>query len=252
MVNGTPVIGPPATICAWVKPGVDMTIGVDYTAIQIQDSTAYSYYWLGVYNDYFSFWTEGGGGYEEAASSISPAVGDWYFVTAIARSSTDREILVDGGGSGTSNKAITHGDFDSIAIGRDMDLAPSDSWEGDIGPVGVWDTVLTLAEIRLMAQGYPMTLVRPQSLFYWPLRNGCDFEWQRRYDMTPYNTPTIGPHPPKVREYWSKIRQRATATQGISRLVSWGHPNEWNVRVKSPFIRVPRYGFINFQVPGVV
>jgi hypothetical protein len=234
-VNSTPVTAAPFTISCWAKTDVSTTTD-DYCLVQIQDKDVSNQYWRlnadgSNESGEFSFAGGAGGGFRQASSTIVPDVGVWYHVVGIEYASNSRACYVNGGNPGTNAEIAAPTNADSVAIGMERDSSSDDPWDGAIAEVSLWNTTLTIAEIRLSASGCPAVFIRPQNLVgYWPLISAEDFDWFRRYDMTAFNTPGVAHHPPVVMEYWNRIRQRAVTVQSIQALVSQGRPNVWSMQ----------------------
>lgn len=239
-IDAAPIIAPPFTMSCWfrfdaVANGSMMWIGdkdngVNYWAINGNLFGA---------GDPLQFLARNAAGETITETSTGISIGVWYHALAIARASDDRSILLDAGGEGTSAVNRLPLNADRISIGRHGDSSPGRYMSGAVAEPVVWNTVLTRQEGQKLADGYPAVFIRPQSrVAYWPLTSAEDFDWQRRYDLTAFNTPGVAPHPPKVLEFWRRYRMRAVTTQGISRLVSWGVPNEWNVRAMAPSVGI--------------
>jgi hypothetical protein len=66
--------------------------------------------------------------------------------------------------------------------------------------MAIWSAALTDAEAAILALGISPLLVRPASLAaYWPMIRDTDRDLVGDYHWTPYNSPTIATHPPKIR-----------------------------------------------------
>lgn len=245
-----PVSSTPFTVSLWFNTPEDVS---SYVAFAIADAAS---------NNYWAIFLSSGGATNDVRANAWDTVTNanansttffllnkWHHVTAFYISDISRAVLLDGGGKGTNAADISPAGVDTTYIGaRRGDFTV----DGMLAEVAVWDTTLTDREGMVLASGVPPLFVRPQNrVAYWPLVSAEDFDWDRRFDMTAVNSPGIAPHPPKVLEFWRRYRMRAVTTQGISRLVSWGVPNEWNLRTRL-LVRIPRYGFTNFQIPGIV
>jgi len=169
---------------------------------------------------------------QHANTSSTYSTNTWHHTAAVFTDATDRAAFLDGGNKGTDNVDTTPSGLDRSTIGRSADSTPSDYMSGRIAEVGVWNVALTDAEVAILARGYSPLFVRPQNLVaYWPLIRDEDQDRVGGYDMTAYNTPTIAAHP---------------------RVLYPAPPMAIAAPVAAPAIRIPRYGFTNFQVPGIV
>lgn len=158
-------------------------------------------------------------------------ISQWAHAAAVFAAADDRRAFFNGGNKGTNADSKIPAGIAQTNIGRQNASQGPFYFSGSIAEAAIWNAALTDYEVYLHSTGIPAIFIRPQNLAaYWPLVSAEDFDWYRRYDMTAFNTPGIAPHPPKVLEFWRRYWMRAVTTQGISRLVSWGVPNEWNVR----------------------
>lgn len=253
-VARSPILGYPLALLCWAYTDTD-TIGE--VLMQVQDSaSATEFHRLAMMGNI------GGNpiraqsrslGADNADTTIGFSVDEWTHAAGIFESATSRAALINGGHKGTNADVSNDTGFDSVSIGRAGDLTPGAYFSGMIAEAVVLKVSPTDHQAFQHAQGKPAPFIwsRNEIAAYWPLVSAEDFDWYRRYDMVAFNTPGIAPHPPKVLEFWRRYQMRAVTTQGISRLVSWGVANEWNLRIGS-LARIPRYGFTNFQVPGIV
>lgn len=245
--DGVPVAEPPFTVAGW---------------FYIYDSTAYRamftlyldsanhYIMQATTGNQIQAYTEAINIHDEAVTTTTFEDNTWNHAFASFPATNRRIARLNAGGEDieTTDRVPLLPDETYIGIrGTASDM------NGRLAELAVWDTALTHAENWQLSNGVPPIFIRPQNLVaYWPLVSAEDLDWFRRYDMTAQNGPTTAIHPPKVLEFWRRYQRRAVTTQAISRLASWGNPNEWNLRVKSLVTRIPRYGFTNFQIPGIV
>jgi len=185
-----------------------------------------------------------------ADTSIGYSANTWHHAGGIWAADNDRAVFLDGTHKGVNAVNRAPAGIDRTSIGRVGDSTPGQYMNGDIAEVSIWDAALTDYEIYLHSIGVPAPFIRPQNLVaYWPLRDGVDFEWMRRFDMTAYNTPGVGEHPPKVLEYWNKLRMRAVSTQGTMPLASWGVPNVWSAKARAPSFAPILTTYSGYSVP---
>lgn len=251
-----PITDAPFTASAWANTAADTTAD-DFCIFQLQDASGAQDYWrlnagpAGQAGEFAFVVRDTGNSAQQAVSTIVPTIGVWYNVIGVARSSTDRECFVNGGNSGVNVVNRSPNNVDSVAIGREMDSSPDDPWDGPLAEIGVWDVGLSDLEVFLLAQGRPPPTIRPQSLVaYWPLYGVSDRDfWNARFNMTAFNTPTWISHPPKVLAWYAKYQNRAIVTQTVQPTIGENLIKGWSLQAR---IRMPRYGFTNFQVPGIV
>lgn len=168
-----PVTVAPLTVSCWANTDVSTTTD-DYCLLQIQDASTTDDYWrLNADGDTnsgeFTWRAKRSSGSAIAVSTLVPTTGIWYHIAGIEISSSSRKILVDGGNSGTNATSKVPVNIDTMAIGRERDSTPGDSWEGKIAEVAVWSAALTDTEVGILAAGYSPLFVRPQSLVFYSL-----------------------------------------------------------------------------------
>lgn len=132
-----------------------------------------------------------------AVSTSGYTANTWHHACGIWAAANDRRVYIDGAGKGTSavNKATAG--HNSCAIGVSADSTPTRYLSGRIAEAGIWNIALTDDEVAVLAKGYSPLFVRPQNLVaYYRLIQDEDQDCVGGYDMTPFNAPTIKPHPP--------------------------------------------------------
>lgn len=89
-------------------------------------------------------------------------------------------------------------DFNRTSVGRLDRLTPAYSFTGDIAHVAIWDVVLDVSEIHLLAKGILPLFIRPKSLIaYWPLKGiGLETDYKGKYLFTNSNTIFSSSSPP--------------------------------------------------------
>lgn len=75
----------------------------------------------------------------QAITSTSFTEGVWSHICALFVTTTDRRILLDAGGKGTSNANVSPAGLDRTAIGRLIRSSPGGHCGGDIAEVAIWD-----------------------------------------------------------------------------------------------------------------
>jgi len=221
--------GTPITVACWFRSDAV----VDQFLVGLHDTSATPYIALNAWSDGVLYATvRDAATFSEAATSTSWAVNTWHHGCGIFASATSRSVYLDGGGLGTNATSRTATGIDTTCIGvRANSGTHSEYMSGRIAEAAIWNVALTGAEVAILAAGYSPLLVRPQSLVaYWPLIQ-TDNDRVGGYNLTAYNTPTIAAHP---------------------RVLYPAPPMAMSVPVTAPAVRIPRYGFTNFQVPGTV
>ena len=110
------------------------------------------------------------GTFRSATSSTGYTVGQWHHGAASFDSSSPyRQVWLDGGSKGTDTSANVATTPTVTEIGRRPSGSPVE-FNGRIAEVGIWDVVLTDAEVAMLAAGFAPPFVRPESLVcYVPL-----------------------------------------------------------------------------------
>jgi len=229
-----PVTDAPLTLACWARLDFENQA---HALVSVQDKDSpNNWFILRAKNVdqllYANFWVRSSVALPEATSTASFAINEWYHLCAIEYSTSSRAVLLDGGSKGTNATACTPTGMDSVSIGRIGDSTPDGYTSGRIAEAAIWNVALTDAEVAILAKGYSPLLVRPQNLVaYWPLIRDEDQDRVGGYNLTAVNTPTIAAHP---------------------RVLYPAPPMAIAVPIAATMIRIPRYGFTNFQVPGIV
>ena len=106
----------------------------------------------------------------EAFSTINWTENTWHHGCAVFKTTTSREIYLDGGNKGTNSTSVAVNSYSRTAIGFFADSTPSGYVDGKMAEAAIWDTDLTAVEVAILAKGYSPLFVRPQNLVaYWPL-----------------------------------------------------------------------------------
>lgn len=200
-ISGGPATAAPLTIVAWFNTD-DLTI--TSTIVQLQDKdTAVNRFGLAaggvVGGDPVIFFTEDAGANQTIQTSTGFSANTWHHAGAVAASSTDRRVFIDGGSKGTGATAVTPAGIDSVSIGRSGDSTPSNYMSGFIAEVGIWNVALSDAEMALLGKGFSPLFIQPQNLvFYAPLIRNDDNDLIGGFDLTASGSPTVTTHPPLV------------------------------------------------------
>lgn len=231
----TPVTDYPFTFGCWARPD---TGAANLSAMSIGDASAGSPYLRLSFQNVSGLvaclhWN--GSASDLAETSASYTVGQWHYISCVCASATSRSVTIDGANDGSSSTNRTLTNIDNFTIAVTADSTPLAYFNGAIAEPVVYNVALLADEVYRLAQGEPALFIRPQDrVAYWPLTDGSDFEWLRRYDLTAFNSPDLEPHPPKVLEHWNRVRMRAVSTQSTTPLVSWSIPNVWTPQA-TPF-----------------
>jgi len=174
-------ISAPLTMACWFYDEGGAITDNDVCMLQIQDaSDASNYFRLGhsdvdhPAHNHVMVSVNSGATFQVAVTSTSYSLDAWHHAVGVIRTSTDREVWLDGGGNVLDTVASgAPANIDSITIGREGDSTPGDEWNGALAEVAVWDAELTQAEISALAMGYSPSMIQPWNLvFYAPLIKG--------------------------------------------------------------------------------
>lgn len=232
-ISAVPVLGAPLTLACWFR---SESATQDQNLIFVGDSgTGTNYFALeasgNVVGDPIKAITRAGEGSIQAVTTSGFSAYTWHFVAGVYASATDRRAMIDYGNWGTDANNRVPAGLDKTSIGRKSDSSPGDYMSGLIAEPVIYNCALTESELLLMASGCPFVFIRPQNIVAgWSLLDN-DYEWMRRFDLVPFNTPGIGHHPPRVLEYWNRVRMRAVTRQGIARMIGRNAPNVWQAQV---------------------
>ena len=202
-VGNFSITNEPITMACWAVCNV--TAGID-TVMQVGSNDEDSYYRLFFYGT--------GAGDPIGAQSLKVGVSNAFaetttgysqstlhHIAGVFASDISRSVYIDGGSKGISTTEVVLSVTNpTAAIGA---LKPTgvatDFLDGTAAECGIWNVVLTDAEVAGLALGYSPLLIRPQSLVaYWPLigRTSPEIDLVGGYDMTLVNAPTTAAHPP--------------------------------------------------------
>jgi len=187
----------PCTISYWGNAAVNtLALG----ALSISDSTGNealrSFFAGNIAGDPVQNNTIDNGVGGTASSSLSGfSVNTWHHVGATFSSSTSRITYLDGV-AGTENTVSSDPTgLITIVIGAIMiSSTPAARFDGLLSEFGVWNTVLTDAEIISLSKGFSPKRIRPQSLeFYAPLINNTA-NYIAGTILSNQNSPTVTSH----------------------------------------------------------
>lgn len=134
-----------------------------------------------------------------ASTSTGYSSGVWHHGCAVIAADDDRSVYIDGGSKGTDGTLKNPSSVNETLIGA-LDFGGK-LWfaQARIAEPAIWNVALTDAEVAVLATGIRPIFVRPDNIVsYWPLIRDDDLDLVGGSDMTPYNSPTIGAHPPGI------------------------------------------------------
>lgn len=149
-------------------------------------------------------------GQSQASSTAAIGLGAWHHICAVFAADNDRRAYLDGGNKGTEATARAVDNIAFTNIGRNRQRG--DYVSGIVAEAVILRIAVTDYQVWLHAQGVPAPIVWPG----WAIAAYCPlFEVDRdfpvgRYNMTPFNTPSWAPHPPKVLAWWRKYMRGGT------------------------------------------
>lgn len=194
---GAVVSGPPFTMVCWYKPTTNpepyvMGMGTEAgggAAYHLLEHNSSGYLSARSYD----------GSVGVATTSAQISTGAWNHLAGVFSATNARAALLNGANKGTNATDIDP-TVQNTTIGCEIRNG-SVSWpvNGAIAEVAFWNVALTDAEIGILADGFSPLFVRPESLVaYWPLVRDEDQDIVGGYNMTAYNTPSVGDHVPRI------------------------------------------------------
>ena len=145
------VTAAPLTISCWFQ--TSLTTGVSRTLVSLGASTDADVFQLFQWTTGLYLWIDDGGGNNGSTGGGSISANTWTHGLVVVRSSTDREVYVNGSSVGSSSNAVVPGAIDRLAVGRKITSSPGDYHDGKIGEVAVWNSALSAGQITALAGG---------------------------------------------------------------------------------------------------
>jgi len=130
------------------------------------------------------------------ATSPLPDVNTWAHIAGTFEASSSY-AYTNGVTNGLDYSSVTFPTLNRTTIGvQNSGGSLFNPLSGMVCEGAIWNAILTLAEIQILAAGYSPLLVMPQNLVaYWPLIRDTDDDIVGGYSMTPVNSPTVAAHP---------------------------------------------------------
>lgn len=129
-----------------------------------------------------------------ATTSGSASGGVWAHGAAVFSGTASRTAYFNGAASTPNTVSVTQNTFNEILIGARRLTTLGQYFGGDIAEVGVWNVVLTAAEIAALAKGIAPHRIRPQNLVFYPRLIRGLVETRRRLALTNTNGATVSTH----------------------------------------------------------
>lgn len=196
LIGGSaPVTGDPCTMACWYRPTASTGSNVVVSVGRSTGSARYQLFQAGG--------TITAQRIDNASTTLSSALsttisnGVWYHFAATFGASGDPITVWVNGVAGTpatnSGSAIT---FDRMLIGTRLSGGTPGAYaNGDIAEVGVWNAVLSAAEIAALAKGVTPARVRAGNLAHELRLIRTIQDLRRGLVMTNTNGATVSPHP---------------------------------------------------------
>ena len=196
-VASAPVTAAPLTMACWFNAN-DVT--TNYTLMGVGDSASLERFNMlvrgAVGGDPLSFRAQDSGGGTNADTSSGYSANTWHHGCAVAVSSTDRTVYLDGGNAGTSAVAHTPASIDRTVLAATAHSTITQHFDGELAEAAIWNAALDADEAAALGAGFSPLLIRPQSLvFYVPLVRDDDNDLIGGLSLTANGTPTVDPHP---------------------------------------------------------
>lgn len=135
-------------------------------------------------------------GAAEALFGPTMTNGQWYHVLVVERSTTDREMYVDGVSVDTNSGAVSPPAAVRFSLGRMDTAAPNRGLNGIVSHTAVWGTDVS-AYAQSLAAGINPRQIRPNALFYSPLNGQSpELDILGGLDMTVFGSPPVVEEPP--------------------------------------------------------
>jgi hypothetical protein len=136
-----------------------------------------------------------------AQSTTGYSASTWHHAAGTWTNTTSRAAFIDGGSKGTTAVADngTIANANVITIGRFSDSTPGSYSYGKVCEVGMWNIVLSDAEIALLAKGWSPLAIRPDALVsYVPVtgRHSPEPDLISTASLTLFNSPVTATHAP--------------------------------------------------------
>lgn len=138
------------------------------------------------------------GGWGVASTTTGYSAATWHYAFAVAASSTDRKIYLDGGGVGSNTDDKTPTGIDTFGLAGEFNQSgPVARLDGALAHAAIWDVALTAADAVVLAAGMSPWMVSPADLVaYWPLFTADYDDMVADLTLTPNGTPSVVADPP--------------------------------------------------------
>ena len=139
--------------------------------------------------------SNGSNGNVLASASSQLTTNTYFHIAGVFASTSSRELFFNGASvASNASAAGTQAAFTETLIGARRAASVGLYYTGDTAEVGIWNVVLTAAEIASLADGMTCDKVRPQSLvFYAPLVRDL-IDYKGGLTITNNNAATVANH----------------------------------------------------------
>lgn len=150
-IGSIPVTAFPFTLNAWVNSSGDKPDG---GVIAIGDASATNvYFFLGVNNGFPRAAARNGGGQPAASATTDIGTGQWFMITGVFNSATDRRIYVNAVNEANNTDSITfNAAIDQTSVGQNADVQTDQFFAGVIDEPSIWNKSLNQDEINQLYQ----------------------------------------------------------------------------------------------------
>lgn len=220
-LDSAPVAAEPLTMACWF---VSNDVTTARTLMSIQDKDSDTHFWQllargNATGDPVVLAYCAGGAISRANTSTAYSAATWHHACGIAAASNSHTVYIDGGSAGTNTTDAAPANVDRVSIGRHGIATAAAYADGLIAEAAIWNVALSAGDVAMLALGTSPLQVKATNLVaYWPLIQG-DQDWVGGFNLTAYNTPTVGVHPPKIRPWrrrrWTFIPAVAPAGVGF-------------------------------------
>lgn len=194
LIGGSaPVAAVPLTIAAWFRITTNGTSG---TICAVGDATTHCR--LSVAGGQIQALSQGSStGISLTAGSVTVA-GGWAHCAAVFSGTANRIAYLNGVAAGADTTGVTQNAFSEILIGARRLTTVGQFIGGEVAEVGVWNAVLSAAEIAALAARFRPDLIKPQNLVFYLDLIRTSRDRKSGSSLTASGGPTISPHPPRI------------------------------------------------------
>lgn len=169
-----PASAVPMTLAGWYKYDTAIADDGEHTVLSITDAGGVQEHTIEIGRtggvDYAIAMLNSGGAVGFALSSVAPTINTWQHLGGTYSTTTRRDVFLDGVNRGNDTSLITPISLSDTMIGA---VSSSSSiikpFNGVLAELGIWNRVLTDAEMATLAQGYAPSFIPQGLVFYAPV-----------------------------------------------------------------------------------